>query len=335
MMPTGGVAELRCRVTAQRRGGFILAGLHLAARSPLGCWWFRRRLGTDHLVRVYPNLKQLGDYALLARTDRLNLIGVRGSRVVGGDTEFERLRDHHGDDPLGRIDWKATARRDRLTVRDYQISQSQRVVLLIDAGRMMAGNQTAAGGTPGTLLDSAIDAALLLAYVALHRGDRVGLIAYANGIRRYVPARAGARHLDRLIHAVHDLEPELVESRHDEAFLYLQRKERQRSLAILLTHVIDEVNVRMLERHLTEARRRHLPLAVLLRDEAVHGRVATAPADGEDFWNAAAAAHLATWRAAALRHLHHTGALTVDTAAKDLTPALINRYLTIKARHLL
>ena len=96
---------------------------------------------------------------------------MRRSRRLGTDNEFERLRDYiEGDDPR-HIDWRATARRSKLTCRAFQLNQSQRIIFLIDCGRLMAGD-TGDGLSP---LDHAFNAMLLLAHVALIRGDQVGL----------------------------------------------------------------------------------------------------------------------------------------------------------------
>ena len=75
------------------------------------------------------------------------------------------------------IDWRATARRNKLTVKDFQASQSQRLIFLIDCGRMMTN--LAAGLS---LLDHSLNAMLMLSYVALQKGDSVGMIAFSERI---------------------------------------------------------------------------------------------------------------------------------------------------------
>jgi uncharacterized protein (DUF58 family) len=264
-------------------------------------------------LRVYPDLRQVGDYEMLARLDRLEWIGVRRGRRAGGDTEFERLRDWRSGDPLSRMDWKATARREAFTVRDYRTSQAQRV-----------------------------DAALLLAWVAVRQGDRVGLLAYADGVRRWVPCGGGRGQVARLVHALHDLHAERVESRHEEAFLHLDRHERKRSLVVAISHVLDEVNAAHLERHCARLSGRHLPLAVLLRDPALHGhlparaRLAEALAANPDaLWRAGAAAGIIAWRRQVIERMKGGGALVLDAEPERLTPDLVSRYLEVKARHLL
>lgn len=330
--------EVSLLATATERGTWQLGGLHVAVPSPLGLWRRHVLLGAPASIHTYPNLKQLSDYALLARTDRLALIGVRRSRRVGGDTEFERLRDYHSDDALHRMDWKATARRDTLTVRDYQTNQSQRVLLLVDAGRMLTSTAAGADGVTRSLLDHAIDAAILLAWVAARQGDRVGLLAYADGVKRWVSPQGGQRQVTAIIHALHDLHAETVESRHEEAFLLLERRERKRSLVLVLTHVLDDVNASHLERHARLLSGRHLPLFVLLRDPDLHGAVPPAdqpPQDAGAFWRAGAAATLVQWRAGVIARLQTAGALVIDCEARQLSAAVVTRYLEVKARHLL
>lgn len=330
-------ATTQVKVTAQERGRFSIDGVHVALSSPMGLWRRQVLLKSVREVRVQPDLKQLGEYALLARADRLAFIGVRRAARIGGDTEFERLRDYHNNDSLNRMDWKATARRDHLTVRDYRTSQSQGLVLLVDAGRMMVSRQ---GGL--NLLDHAIDAALMLAWVALRQGDRVGLVAYADGVKRYVPSAGGPRQLQRLVHALHDLHAERVESRHEEAFLHLASHERKRSLVVALTHVLDEVNADHLERHCRRLVGRHLPMAVLLQDRDLHDLLPEAKdlsaklaQDPETFWRAGAAASIIGWRQELIERLRRHGCLALDVAPAQLTSGLVSRYLEIKARHLL
>ena len=163
------MVQIHVEPQSQERGRFSINGSHVSVRSRLGLWNIHYLMGNQQNILVYPNIKQLHDYALLARTNRLALIGVRKMRAVGGDTEFERLRDYHSDDPIQRIDWKASARRDELTVRDFQPNQSQSIILMIDAGRMMVTRDQVQDGVAPSMLDHAINASLLLAYVAINR----------------------------------------------------------------------------------------------------------------------------------------------------------------------
>jgi len=313
-----------------RRGAFTIGPVHLRIPSRLGFWQRMLLCPVQSVIHVYPDLKQLAQYALLARTNRLRLLGVRRARRVGQDHDFERLRDYAVDDNYKHIEWRATARRQKLTVKEFQSSQSQRIVFLLDCGRMMTNE--AAGLS---LLDHAMNASLMLAHVALRRGDAVGMICFSDEIHSFVPVRSGMNQMNRLLHACFDRFPRLVESRYDEAFRYLGSRVRKRTLVILVTNVIDEVNAHQVERYLGNLVGRHLPLGVLLRDRRLFEAVELAQPHGSGLWRAAAAAEILAWRHQVITDLQGRGVLALDVFPEDMTAPLINRYLEIKARHLL
>ena len=322
---------LRYTATPCRRGTYAIERVDALVASRLG-WWERSvTWPVRSVVKVYPDIRQIGRYTLLARRDRLNSLGVRRSRRLGTDNEFERLRDYAiGDEPR-HLDWKATARRQKLTVRAHQSNQSQRILFLIDCGRLMGGD-VGDGLSP---LDHAFNAMLLMAHVALLQGDQVGLLAYSDRVRAYVPPSGGAKRINRLVHAVHDIFPEVVEPRHDRAFMELERRCRKRSLVILMTDVFDEINARQVGDHLANVVGRHLPLGVFLRNRDLFDVADAAPDSGPGLYSGAVAASILTWRERVIAKLRLRGAMTIDAFPDDLTAPLINQYLQIKARHLL
>jgi uncharacterized protein (DUF58 family) len=323
-------AVLRCVLRPSRRGAFELHRASLLARSRLGLWQRLLDYPLATTIHVYPDLQQLDQYALLARTNRLSLLGVRRTRKIGQDHEFERLRDYTVDDNHKWIDWRATARRNKLTVRDYQATQSQQIVFLVDGGRLMTNESAGL-----TLLDHALNALLMLSYVALRQNDQVGLIHFADDIDCFVPPRGGMRQMNRLLHASFDRFPRLVETRYDHAFRYLNGHCRKRSLVVLITSIIDDVNAAEFDRYLSNLVGRHLPLAVLLRDHRLFDAVAPEQPDAQQLWRYAAAADIIAWRHQVLTDLHSKGVLSVDAFPEQMTAPLVNRYLEIKARHLL
>lgn len=323
-------ATVHYALKAARRGDFVMEQVHVQAQSRLGLWSRYFSYPQTSKLHVYPDMKQLAEYEVLARTDRLSQLGVRRTRKIGQDNEFERLRDYARDDNPRHIDWRATARRNKLTVKDYQANQSQRLIFLIDCGRMMTNE--AAGIS---LLDHALNAMLMLSYVALRRGDSVGLVCFSDAIHSFVPPRGGAGHMNRLLHASFDRFPNLVESRYDQAFLHLASNCRKRSLVILVTNVIDEVNSVQIEQYLGNIVGRHLPLGVLLRDRQLFSAADQPNPHGKALYRAAAAAEILTWRQEVLTDLEHKGVLALDTFPEDMTAPLINTYLEVKARHLL
>ncbi|MGY8747057.1 MAG: DUF58 domain-containing protein [Pirellulales bacterium] len=318
----------------QRRGRAVLECIHLLVASPLRLWQGFYRLPVESVVDVYPDMKQIAEYDLLARTNRLNLMGLRRTRKIGQDNEFERLRDYTQDDNYKHIDWRTTARRNKLTVRDFQSNQSQRILFMVDCGRMMTGT---AGGI--SLLDHSLNAMLMLSYIALRQGDSVGMLSFSDRIHNFTPAKNGVKHINRLLNASYDQHARYVESRYDDAFLYLRSHCSKRSLVILVTNVIDEINSHQIQQYMTSLTGRHLPLGVFLRDREMFSAVdefeSRVKPGGKVTYEAAAAADILNWRRQVIRDLRHQGALAMDLFPEDLTSELINQYLQIKARHLL
>jgi uncharacterized protein (DUF58 family) len=324
-------AVLSYRFVPKRRGTYVFEQVDALVASRLGLWRAQCSWPLRTEVRVYPDIHQVARFTMLARRDRLSTMGVRRSRRLGTDNEFERLREYiEGDDPR-HIDWRATARRRKLTCRAFQLNQSQRIMFLIDCGRLMAGD-TGDGLSP---LDHAFNAMLLLAHVALIRGDQVGMLAFSDRIRAYVAPGGGPRRINRLVHSVHNVFPELVEPRYDRAFIELEKRCRKRSLVVLMTNLFDDLSAQLAGEYLRNLTGRHLPLGVFLRDHDLFAVADRAAGDGPSLYSGAAAASLLSWRERVLVGLRLRGVLTLDVFPEEMTAVLVNRYLDIKARHLL
>jgi uncharacterized protein (DUF58 family) len=324
-------ASLTYRFVPKRRGTYVFQQVDALVDSRLGFWRGQYSWPLRTEVRVYPNIHQVARFTMLARRDRLSTMGLRRSRRLGTDNEFERLRDYiEGDDPR-HLDWRATARRRKLTCRAFQANQSQRIMFLIDCGRLMAGD-TGDGLSP---LDHAFNAMLLLAHVALIRGDQVGMLAFSDRVCAYVAPGGGPRRINRLVHGVHNIFPEMVEPRYDRAFIELEQRCRKRSLVVLMTNLFDELSADLAGEYLRNLSGRHLPLGVFLRDHDLFAMADGAADGGAGLYQGAAAASILNWRERVLAGLRMSGVLTLDVFPEELTAVLVNRYIEIKARHLL
>jgi uncharacterized protein (DUF58 family) len=328
----GGRAAVTYHVRPTRRGLLELADHNVRYPTPLGLWQRQLRVHARHSAKVYPDVRAVRTYELLARQSRENLM-VRALRLRGGENEFERLREYQRDDEFRDIDWKATARRGRLIVREYQQERNQTVLGMLDCGRLMTAESDGL-----THLDHALNAVLMMAHVAARAGDQFGLLAFDAGVRTYLPPVGGRRAAQRVVQATYDLHPALVESDFEAAFAHLSPRLRKRALVVLFTQVIDDVSSRSVLKVVRGLPPRHLPLVVLFRDPELD-RLAEPPAEARgtpaDLYLRAAGAEAIMWRERLLRDLKSGGALVLHVPPRQLTPALINRYLQIKAQHLL
>jgi uncharacterized protein (DUF58 family) len=322
-----GVATVEYHVEPSQRGAHALGDHYLRLPSPLGLWAVQRRLSARQRVRVYPDLKQLQQFDALAKQDR-ELSLVRASRHKGGESEFARLRDHVPDDDVKRVDWKATARRQKLTVREYQLESNQNLMFLLDAGRVMTGLDSGI-----SRFDHALNASLMLAHVAARGGDRVGALGFDDGLRVFMPPQSGRQASRAIIQATYDLFPRLVEPDFDLAFQSLATRVKNRTLVILFTHVIDFSAAETLVRRVRAVGRRHLPLIICFRDLEVEA-LADPKGNSDLYLKGAAAEHL-RWQKSLMQDLKRGGALVLETTARELTGKLVSRYLQIKAQRLL
>ncbi|AMV34756.1 hypothetical protein VN12_21700 [Pirellula sp. SH-Sr6A] len=322
--------EIDYKLTPKRRGTYRFESIYFQLLSRFGLWTRNLRKPLPGELHVYPDMKQLTEYAILARTNRLSLIGVRKTRKAGQDNNFERLRDYTQDDNYKHIDWRSTARRNKLTVKQFQTDQSQRIVFLVDCGRLMTAEYRGL-----SLLDYALNSMLMLSYVALHQGDSVGLMCFSDRIESYVPVRGGASQMNRLLHASFDRFPTLLQTNYSEAFLHFSKTCRKRSLVVLLTSVIDDVSAAQITGYLTTLRGKHLPLLCLLRDRAVFEYADNPNLDESVLYRSAAAAQLLIWRNDVIQKIQNAGILAVDAFPDALTSPLVNQYLEVKAKHLL
>jgi len=322
--------ELVYELKPTMRGVFRFEKIFLRLQSKLGFWnrFVERQCESELLV--YPNMQQLDEYAHLARTNRLNLIGVRKTRKAGQDNNFERLRDYNQDDNYKHIDWRATARRQKVTVKQFQQDQSQRIVFMLDCGRLMTNEHNGL-----SLLDYAMNSILMMSYVALNQGDSVGLLCFSDKVEKYVPVRGGPRQMNHMLHGLFDRFPQVKQSNFDDAFLYFSNHCRRRTLVVLISNVIDDITATQITGYLKTLTPRHLPVLCLMRDRSVF-EIADNPAlDESVLYRSGAAANLLLWRHEILKKVSDNGALVVDAFPDQLTAPLINRYLEVKAKHLL
>lgn len=328
VVPPGRDETVEYEVRADRRGDAELGDVHVRVLGPLGLAWRQRRVYRADPVRVLPGVMEVRRYRLLGLHNRLREAGFRPVRQRGEGGSFESLREYvRGDDPR-TIDWKASGRRSRLIVRQYEAERRQNVVMLVDAGRLMTE-------TVGERerIDYALTAALLLADVASLHGDLVGLLVFADRVQQYIPPSRNA--ISTLAEALGSVHARMVEPNYPAAFTYLAKQLRRRSLLVAFTDIIDVQASSALVAHLGKAASRHLPIAVAIRNPDLETTAQLAAKTENDVFRRAAAEELLQARAAALAQMQRSGVLIADSKPTDAVPNVVNRYLDVKRRGLL
>jgi uncharacterized protein (DUF58 family) len=337
-----GSRESRIRLKAQtsatliynlqppRRGRFEFGKTALRHLSRLGLAWVQESAGEIDSIKVYPNIRRAREAELKALGARSLVAAHRKTSWRGEGREFESLRDYVRGDELRHVSWTATARRGKLTTRQYQIERDQTILIALDAGRLMTARIE-----NETKLDSAVHATLALMSAAARGGDNAGLLVFGRRIKSYLPPKRGREHMDAALEALHAVEPEMIEPSYARAFEFIAANCKRRALVVVLTDLVDEEGSRELLTSLKLLRPRHLPLVVTIGDRDLRAAVRDEPQSIPELFNQSVAEEILHQREAALRLVESQGGLALEVSAAALAPALLETYLRVKERGLL
>ena len=341
-MTITGMREAKLEVAAQstatliyslkppRRGRFEFGRTAVRFRSRLRLIWCQVELVEPVTVKVYPNMRRAREAELKALGARSVVSSHRKTSWRGEGREFESMRDYVRGDELRHISWTATARRGKLTTRQYQIERDQTILIALDAGRLMTARIE-----QETKLDSAVHATLALFSAAARAGDNAGLLVFGRRIKTFLPPNRGRDHIEAALEALHAVEPEMIEPSYPHAFEFIAANSKRRSLVILLTDLVDEEGSKELLNSLHILRPRHLPLVVTIADRDLKAVVRETPSSVRDLFTQSVAEEIIHHREAALRLVESLGGLALDVTAAALAPALLETYLRVKERGLL
>ena len=323
-------AKLIYGVTPSRRGRFEFGHTALRFRSRLRLIWCQTNVVEPATVKVYPNMRRAREAELKALGARSLVSTHRKTSWRGEGREFESMRDYVRGDELRHISWTATARRGKLTTRQYQIERDQTILIALDAGRLMTARIE-----QETKLDSAVHATLSLFSAAARAGDNAGLVVFGRRIKSYLPPSRGRDHIEAALEALYAVEPEMIEPSYPHAFEFIAANSKRRSLVVLLTDLVDEEGSKELLASLHILRPRHLPLVVTIADRDLKAVVRQTPDSVRDLFTQSVAEEIIHHREAALRFVESVGGLALDVTAAALAPALLETYLRVKERGLL
>ncbi|MBN2714265.1 MAG: DUF58 domain-containing protein [Deltaproteobacteria bacterium] len=316
--------------TPHKRGRFTFSGVTAQAESRLGFWVIQQQFDLTHEVQVYPDIEAINQFELLAQKNSLAELGYLSTRMKGDGHEFERMRDYRPGDEPRKVDWKTTARLQRLIVREMGQDRNQNVFFMIDMGRLM--QQTTDGLSH---FDYALNTAIILSHIAQKKGDNIGAILFSDKVKKYVPLRKGPTAVDALIMAAYDMEPEPVATNYSNAFKHVMANVNKRSLLLLMTHMGKGEEQRLIRTYASFLGRQHLPLCLFFKEPSLERACEQIPQSARDAFEVAAAADLMLDRMESLSRLRHSRVLALDSLPGQYSATAINHYLDIKARNLL
>ncbi len=188
-VPAAGRMSVTVRVRARRVGRHGLYGLSLEVRGSPGLFEIPLTFANPFGIEVLPSTYRMLLRSARGGRSRMLAEAGRPGPFSGDGYELREIREHRSGDPLKRVAWKASARRGKLLVRDYEQEERDVVWLVVD------GSVELWAGVPGRApLDHAIDQATAVADAHLRRGDHVGLLVCGSRVlARVAPSHGPAQ----------------------------------------------------------------------------------------------------------------------------------------------
>ncbi|XID91568.1 DUF58 domain-containing protein [Paenibacillaceae bacterium WGS1546] len=325
----GGPARFEYDTAGQERGLYAFESAMLRYWGGIGLWKKQTRLPCRGEVRIVPDLSRVRG-VLASAQDSLVLDGSKLARPNLTGTDFDSIRNYaQGDDPR-RVNWRATARSGKLMTNILRPEKGKVVTIVLDCGRMMGVELE-----HQTKLDRTLEAALVLAAVALKQGDYVALLAFSDRIKTYVPPGRGLSHLHQLTMAAYDLKSDFVESGFGLALSHVLRQIKKRSFVVLFSDMEGYLYDQELPVYARRLRRSHVPLLVSLNDPLLQEWARAEPANNRIAYIQSLAHKFRLDRSEYVSQMASIGIQVMDVPADRLALSAVNEYLNLKARNAL
>jgi len=313
-----------------KRGEYSFGAVNVLTSSPLGLASRRFCFSADKTAPVYPSYIQMRKYELLAISQRLVLQGIKKMRRIGQNQEFELIKEYVSGDDFRTVNWKATARRSRLMINQFQDERSQQVYSLIDKGRAM---QMPFAGM--SLLDYAINASLVISNIAIKKADRAGLITFQDKIGSVLPASKRNNQISAIQEVLYNQKTAYLETDFSVLYATIRKAISQRSLLLLFTNFESVFSLQRQLPYLINLARQHLLVVIFFENTELRQLVEENAESLREIYNQTVAERFSFEKKLIVRELHKHGIQSILTAPEKLTVNTINKYLELKARNLI
>jgi uncharacterized protein (DUF58 family) len=326
----GSSKTLEYTVHPVKRGEYNFGAVNIFVKSPIGFIQKRYRFSQDMIVPVYPSFIQMRKYELLAISNQLTDSGIKKIRRVGNNAEFDRIKEYVPGDDYRTINWKATARKNKLMTNQYQDEKSQQVYSVIDMGRVM---RMPFEGL--SLLDYAINASLVISNIAMLKQDKAGIITFSHKVQSVLPAERRGRQLQKILELLYNQKTGYLESDFERLYTNIKTKINQRSLLLLYTNFESLSGLQRQLKYLRRLAKDHLLVVIFFENTELRSLIDKPAVTTEDVYNKAVAEKFAYEKKLIVKELEKYGIHSILTAPQKLSVNTINKYLELKARGLI
>jgi len=313
-------------VVPEKRGEFKFGKIHIRYKGVMGLCMKKGIFDLENTYKVYPNLKDLSKYGLAAIKKSQLIQGIKKNKSFGIGTEFESLREYTEGDDYRKINWMATARANKFIVNTYQHERNQQVMIMLDSSRVMNSEINRI-----KKLDYSINAAFLLADVALKKGDNAGVMVFDNTVKRFIKPGKGMGQFQLIAENLYNVQENFVTADYVAALTYLNRNQKRRSLLCIFTELFNADEAFQLASALKNLARQHIPLIITIKDMRLYDYAEGNIEDTKGIFTQVAAMKLISEREKIKKIFNDSSIAVVDVPPYKLSIEVVNKYLSMKS----
>lgn len=326
LMP-GKSVEFAYDFVPKKRGVVTFGKMFVIIRSMFFLTSRRVILDLENSLSVFPSVIQMRKYELMVFQNQKLSSGIKRIRRLGNNSEFEQIKNYVQGDDVRTINWKATSRKNELQVNQYQEEKAQQVYCIIDKSRNM---QMEFKGM--SMLDYAINSTLVFSNIALRKGDRAGLITYADKLGSLLAAEKSAGQMRRIQEALYNQKTLFNEGNFELLYQTIRRTIKSRSMLVLFTNFETEFAMRRAIPILRRLSQKHMLVVVFFENTELKELAFQNAGNMQQVYQAVIAEKMISVKSKIARELRQNGIQTVLSLPDELSINTINKYLELKAK---
>lgn len=322
--------EFVYKLRPTERGEYHFGSIQVFVKSVLGLVERQTSMQEPFMMECYPSFIRLRQFELMAIHNRLNELGVKRIRRIGVSNEFEQIKDYVSGDDVRKINWKATARSNKLMLNHYRDERSQHVYCLLDMGRVM---KMPFEGLK--LIDYAINASLVISHVAWNKEDKPGVIGFSDNVNFKIKSDNKGNQLLRIQEALYNANTGFAESSYENLFSHVRRQITQRSLLLLFTNFETLNALKRQMKYLKAMASNHLLVVIFFENTELKDLLSRRAESTFEIYEQTIAQKFDYEKRLITHELQKYGILSLYTPPEKLTINALNKYLEIKTRGLI
>ena len=319
--------EITYHLRPTERGEYQFGKLNIYVKSVFKLIARRYIFSENAIIPTYPSFMQMRKYDLIASSNILTEYGIKRIRRIGHTMEFEQIKDYNQGDDIRTINWKASSKRNRLMVNQFQDEKSQPVYQVVDLGRTM---QLSFNGL--SLLDYAINSTLVLCHIILKKYDKVGLVCFSKKTETMLHAERRSGQMEKLMEKLYNIQTDFSESDYGRLYIDIKQHIKQRSVILLYTNFESMDGLRRQMTYLKNISKYHVLIVIFFENTELNQLINSKAKTTQEVVDKVIAEKFAFEKRLIVSELTKYGIQSILTQPENLTINSINKYLELKSK---